>query len=73
MIEINKKDTIQTIIAGHPLVKDLMVELGFQDIVKPGMLQTMGKIMTLEKGARMKGIPMVTIIELFHNNGFQLN
>lgn len=29
---------------------DVMKKLGFEDIVKPGMLQTAGRIMTLKKG-----------------------
>lgn len=31
-----------------------MKKLGFEDIVKPGMLQTVGRIMTLKKGCEFR-------------------
>lgn len=34
----------------------IMKELGFEDIVKPGMLQTAGRIMTLKKGCEFRKI-----------------
>jgi hypothetical protein len=35
---------------------EVMKSLGFTDIVKPGMLQIAGKIMTLKKGCEFKKI-----------------
>jgi len=34
----------------------IMKDLGFEDIVKPGMLQTAGRIMTLKKGCEFRKI-----------------
>ncbi len=38
----------------YPEIKDILVESGFNDVVKPMMLQTAGKIMTLRKGSNFK-------------------
>ena len=39
----------------------IMVEIGFENITKPGVLQTVGRVMTLPKGCRMKGISLDTV------------
>lgn len=47
-------EPIFNLVNRHPEVKDIMVELGFHDIAKPGMLQTAGRFMTLSKGIALK-------------------
>ncbi|MBT9155576.1 MAG: hypothetical protein DDT37_00543 [Firmicutes bacterium] len=49
-----------------------MVELGFRDITLPGMLQTVGRVMTLEKGSKVKEVPMSLIKEVLRERGFEL-
>ena len=71
-MKISKKASIYDLVKSHPEIKDVMVQLGFSDIIKPGMLQTAGKIMNLEKGSKIKSIPMDKIIEVFKNHGFIL-
>lgn len=60
------------LVTAHPGLADILVTLGFPDIVKPGMLQTAGRIMTLEKGARMKGIPLETIRATLEQHGYTI-
>lgn len=71
MIELKKNMTIHEMVHSYPELNKVLVEIGFVNIVKPGMLQTMGKIMTLEKGSKMMNIPWQTIEEQFHQNGFK--
>lgn len=47
-------EPIFNLVNRYPEVKDIMVELGFHDIAKPGMLQTAGRFMTLSKGIALK-------------------
>jgi len=49
-----------------------MVELGFKDIVKPGMLQSMGRIMTINKGCSMKNIDIEIVREVFLKYNYTL-
>lgn len=68
--EINLNETVFSLCDRYPEIKDIMAELGFTDIVKPGMLNTAGRIMTIAKGAKMKNIPIDKIRSLFEERGF---
>lgn len=68
--EINLNETVFSLCDRYPEIKDIMAELGFTDIVKPGMINTAGRIMTIAKGAKMKNIPMDKIRSLFEERGF---
>jgi hypothetical protein len=72
MINISKDESIYVLIKQHPNIKDVMLELGFKDIVKKGMLGTVGRIMTIEKGSQMKKIPMEEIKKIFNKHGYTI-
>ncbi len=69
---IDLSQTIYQIHEQYPEIRDIMVELGFQDIAKPGMLQTAGRFMTLPKGAAMKKIDLDVIRQTLKDKGFQV-
>ena len=50
---------------------EILHELGFVDIIKPGMLQTAGRFMTLKKGATLKKISLNTIKEALMLYGYK--
>ena len=56
----------------HPEAQDIMVELGFRDITKPGMLQTAGRFMTLSKGMKLKRIELESVRLAFERRGFEI-
>ena len=68
--KINLNETVFSLCDKYPEVKDIMAELGFTDIVKPGMINTAGRIMTIAKGAKMKNIPIEKIRSLFEERGY---
>lgn len=72
MIPIQKEESIYSLVIKYPIVKDIMIELGFTDIVKPGLLQSIGRIMNLKKGSEMKNIHFDIIIETFQKYGFEV-
>jgi len=43
----------------------IMKTLGFRDIVKPKMLSSVGKVMTLKQGARLQNIDIEVIKRVF--------
>jgi hypothetical protein len=53
----------------YPELIDIMKILGFSDISKPAMLHSVGKIMTIPKGAKMKRIRMEDILTELAKNG----
>ena len=70
--QISSTMSIFELVKTHPDVKEVMAALGFTDIVKPGMLQSVGRVMTLAKGARMKNIEWETIVAAFDDKDYTL-
>lgn len=54
----------------YPEMKDILRELGFDQITNPAMLNTAGRFMTIPKGAVMKGIELGKIKEELASRGF---
>lgn len=54
----------------YPEIIPIMIELGFENVIKPGMLLTVGRVMTLPKGCRMKEISLDTVKKAFQDSGF---
>ena len=50
----------------------ILDELGFHDITKPGMLSTVGRFMTIKKGSIAKKIEMQFIIEELTRRGYEV-
>lgn len=71
-VQIKGTTPIYELVKAYPDVKEIMSALGFVDIVKPGMLQSVGRIMTLEKGARMKKIEWASVEKTFDEHGYTL-
>lgn len=55
----------------YPELIPLMEQLGFTEITKKGMLVSVGRMMTLPKGAKMKGIPIEKVQATLRENGFE--
>lgn len=51
---------------------DILHSIGFVDIIKPGMLHTAGRFMTIKKGAAMKKIEMEIIKETLSQHGYKV-
>ncbi len=60
MIDLNR--SVFELVTEYPEIGDIMEKLGFREIRKPAMLHSVGKLMTLPRGARMKNIPMEKVI-----------
>jgi selenophosphate synthetase-related protein len=65
-------ESIYDMVSRHPEVIEIMVDLGFKDIAKPGMLQTAGRFMTLSKGIKLKKIDLGTVKLAFERHGFEI-
>lgn len=64
--------SVYAIVSEYPDVVEIMRDLGFESITKPGMLQTAGRVMTLSKGSQLKNIPLDRIKEVFNEKGYEL-
>lgn len=70
MKTITLDESIAEICNRYPEIKDILFELGFKDIVKPGMLQTVGRFMNLKKGAISKKMDLDVLIKKLEDSGF---
>lgn len=58
------------VVSAFPEVKEIVAELGFGEIDKPGMLQAMGRIMTQRKGSHARGVTLGTVVAVPQERGF---
>ncbi len=69
---LDLRKTVYELVKQYPEVTPIMSDLGFSEITKKIMLNSVGKLMTIPKGAKMKNIPMDKIIKSFSNKGFEV-
>lgn len=69
-IDLNK--TVYELCSENPQIANILAEIGFKDITKPGMLNTAGRFMTIHKGAAMKKIEIEVIKQAFLENGYEI-
>ena len=69
---IDLSRSVHALCTDYPELLEVMKDLGFKDIVMPGMLSTAGRIMTIPKGAAMKKIDLNVIIERLKREGYNV-
>ena len=69
-LDLNK--TVFELTQEYPELVDIMKGLGFTEITKKAILHSVGKMMTLPKGAKMKKISMMDVLTTLMSNGFEL-
>lgn len=70
-LDLNK--TVYELCKEYPELPQILADLGFQDITKPGMITTVGRFMTIPKGAKMKKIDLTSMIQTLTERGFQVD
>jgi DUF438 domain-containing protein len=69
-IDLNK--SVYELTKEYPELIDIMAGLGFTEITKKAMINSVGKLMTIPKGAKMKNISMMDVVTALMANGFEL-
>lgn len=69
-LDLNK--TVFELTEQYPELIDIMAKLGFTEITKKPVLHSVGKIMTIPKGAKIKNISMMEVVTSLMANGFEL-
>jgi hypothetical protein len=67
-IELNK--TVYELCTQFPELPKLLADMGFKDIALPGMISTVGRFMTIPKGAAAKKIDMNIIKQTLTDQGY---
>ena len=70
IIDFNK--TVYDLCSENEKVAEILSEIGFKDITKPGMLNTAGRFMTIPKGAKGKNFDLEEIKKEFIKRGYEI-
>lgn len=70
MIDFNK--TVYDLCIADSNVAEILASLGFTELKKPGMIHTVGKFMTIPKGAAAKKIDIEVIKQEFIRQGYEI-
>lgn len=70
VVDLSK--SVHDICKEYPEMVGILKDIGFENIATPGMLNTVGRIMTLPKGAVMKGIELQKLKEILEGKGFSI-
>ncbi len=69
---LDLKQSVYTLCSEHEGLADILKQLGFTDITKPGMLSTAGRFMTIPKGAALKKIDLDVIKSMLEERGYHI-
>lgn len=69
---VDLNESVYSICSSYPEIKSILRELGFDHITNAVMLNTLGKSMTIPKGALMKGIELSIVIERLEKEGYEV-
>lgn len=72
MKNINLDEPVASLIEKFPNLKDILKDLGFTEITNPLALSTVGKMVSIKKGAKIKNIDLDLIKEKLREEGFNL-
>lgn len=70
---IDLKRSVFALCSQYPELAGVLADLGFSDISKPGMLESVGRFMTIPKGAALKNIPISDIRAVLARHGFSID
>ena len=73
MQTIDLSQSVYTLCSKHEGLAEILKQLGFTDITKPGMLGTAGRFMTIPKGAALKKIDIGVIKSMLEERGYQVS
>jgi hypothetical protein len=70
VIDFNK--TVYELSKEFPDILKILKNIGFENIIIPTMLNTVGRVMTIPKGARMRSIKLEEIKNVLISEGFEI-
>ncbi len=70
--ELDLSKSVYKLTKKYPELIDILKDLGFTEITNTAMRHSVGKFMTIPKGATMKGIDMMAVVARLMQEGFSL-
>lgn len=72
MVTINLDTPVFDLVTQTPAIIDVMVAMGLDGVTDPKLLHTVGRFMTLRKGAKMKHIDIAALTQKLAAAGFEV-
>ncbi|MFD1483645.1 DUF1858 domain-containing protein [Lacticaseibacillus baoqingensis] len=72
MTTIALNTPVRDLVAKHPDLIKIMVAMGLDGVTNPNLLNTVGRFMTLEKGAKMKHIAQADLLAKLQQAGYEV-
>ncbi|MDF2486163.1 MAG: hypothetical protein K0R46_2331 [Herbinix sp.] len=70
--QIDLSKSVYELCNQYPELPQILSEIGFTDIIRPGMLASVGRFMTIPKGATGKKIDLEKIKISLREHGFEI-
>ncbi len=70
--QLDMKKSVYDLCMEYPELKQIMSDIGFTEITRKAALLTAGRVMTIPKGAEVKGIPMNRVLTVLRGCGFEI-
>lgn len=72
MTTISLDTPVHDLVTQTPAIIEVMVAMGLDGVTDPKLLNTVGRLMTLRKGAKMKHIDLAALIDQLKAAGFEV-
>lgn len=72
MNKINIDQTVYEIVCANPEVKELLIDLGFKPLANPAMFNSVARLTSLRKGAKMIGLEIQELVQALKWNGYEV-
>jgi DUF438 domain-containing protein len=69
---ISLDESVYEICSKYPEAAEILAQLGFRDVTKPGILNTVGKLVTIPHGAAMRGLDLSAVTAALQDHGFEI-
>jgi hypothetical protein len=73
MVKINANESVYEITKAHPEVVEIMIELGFTDVARPGMVHNVGRNVSLFQGATLRNFDWEAVKKAFKDKGYEIS
>lgn len=70
--KINLSSSVFALVHQYPEIVDIMAPLGFEEMRKKAVVNSMGKFMTIPKGAKVKHVDLDVIKKALEEHGFEI-
>ena len=70
--KIDLSKSVYELVSEYPELAEVMAGMGFTEITKKLVLNSVGRMTTIPKGAKMKGFDLENILKTLRENGFEV-